>query len=99
MRTATALLATIALAVGPGCFGYNRSAKTWAYVGDALLIAGGGAAIGDDLATKPPKCEGVGCPPYTPPFSGGLLVGAVLVVAGVTGIVLNATRASVKTSR
>lgn len=84
---------------GAGCFGYNRGAKRWSYVGDALLIVGGGAAIGVEETSKPADCTGPGCPSYTPPFRGGLVVGAVLVVAGVAGLVINATRTTVKTSR
>ncbi|HUJ63409.1 MAG TPA: hypothetical protein VLX92_33150 [Kofleriaceae bacterium] len=93
---AVAIVACIALLAG--CFGYNSSAKKWSYVGDAVLIVGGGAAIGADQATKPGKCTGTDCP-YAPPISGGLVIGAVLVVAGVVGILINATRADVKTSR
>src|SRR5438093_5964747 len=37
-----ALVACFAL----GCFGYNSSAKRWAYVGDTILVIGGAAAIG-----------------------------------------------------
>ena len=36
---------------------------------------------------------------YTSSISGGLIAGAVLVAAGVFGIVFNATRDNVKTSR
>ncbi len=88
-----------------GCFGYNHSAKKWAYVGDVLLILGGGAAMGADLATRPKPCmDGVipgtdGCPLYTAPVSGGTVVGAVLLAAGLFGLVFNATRPTVKTSR
>jgi hypothetical protein len=96
---ATALLATFVLATGTGCFGYNHGAKAWSYVGDSLLIVGGGAAIGTDLATKPAACEGAGCPSYTAPFSGQLVIGAVLVAAGVAGMIINATRDNLKTSR
>ena len=94
-------LAVLALAsiVVTGCFGYNPSAKRWSYVGDVILIAGGGAAIAADRATMPPACTGPGCPTYTSSFSGGLVVGAVLVAAGLFGIVFNATRDNVKTSR
>jgi hypothetical protein len=79
-----------------GCFAYEPSAKKWAYVGDTVLIVGGGAAIGLDLATKG-KCDTVGC--YNAPFDGGLVAGAVLVTAGVVGLIYNATRTNVKTSR
>ena len=82
-----------------GCFGYNRSAKGWAYVGDSLLMVGGAAAITADVTTRPGPCEGPGCPTYTPPFGGALVAGAVLAAAGLVGVVINATRTSVKTSR
>lgn len=88
-----------ALVLLSGCFGYNRSAKRWAYVGDTILILGGGAAIAGDQLTKPAACTGPGCPSYTSPISGALVVGAVLVAAGLFGIVFNATRDNVKTSR
>jgi hypothetical protein len=82
-----------------GCWGYNSSAKRWAYVGDSLLILGGGAAIAVDQTTKPATCTGSGCPSYTPPISGALVAGVVLAAAGLFGIIFNATRAEVKTSR
>lgn len=92
-RVVLALVATLAT----GCFGYNRSARRWSYVGDAVLIAGGAAAItADQLGSSPPPA---GPGRYDPPFSGVTLAGAVLVVAGVVGIVFNATRTEVKTSR
>lgn len=83
-----------------GCFGYNRSAKRWSYVGDTVLILGGGGAIAADLLTKTdePPCMGRACP-YESPFSGTLLVGAMLVTAGIVGIIVNATRPIVKSSR
>ena len=96
MMRATALAAIIALCAG--CFGYNKSAKRWAYAGDSVLIVGGGGAIAADLLTKPEACMGVNCPRYTAPFGGALVVGAVLVTAGLVGIILNATRDTVKTS-
>jgi hypothetical protein len=48
---AVALLAFLALV--SGCFGYNPSAKRWAYAGNSVLIAGGGGAIAGDILTKP----------------------------------------------
>lgn len=84
-----------------GCFGYNSSAKKWAYVGDSVLILGGGAAIGADVATAGGSCmpaTGKVCE-YQSPIDGALLAGALLVTAGIVGIVYNATRAEVKTSR
>jgi hypothetical protein len=86
------------IALLSGCFGYDPGAKKWAYVGDTLLIVGGGAAIGADLATRPAACSGPTCT-YQAPIDGGLVAGVVLVTAGVVGIIYNATRAPVKTSR
>ena len=96
-KRAVALVACLALLAG--CFGYNSSAKKWAYVGDSLLLVGGGAAIGWDLATRPGPCTGAGCPMYTSKIDGGLLAGIVLASAGVFGFLFNATRSNVKTSR
>lgn len=95
-----AALAVLALG-GTGCFGYNKSAKRWSYVGDSVLILGGGGAAAADVLTKdePPPCmAGVMCP-YESPVSGVVVVGAMLVTAGLVGIILNATRPDVKTSR
>jgi hypothetical protein len=81
-----------------GCFGYNSSSKGWAYVGDAILIAGGGAAAAYDITqNKPMACEGAGCP-YQSPVRGGTIAGALLVGAGLFGIIFNATRDNVKSS-
>ncbi len=80
------------------CFGYDPGAKKWAYVADTLMIVGGGAATGADPATRPAACSGPTCT-YTPPIDGGLVAGAMLVSAGVIGIIYNATRSPVKTSR
>jgi hypothetical protein len=91
----------VAVAVSvAGCFGYNPPAKRWAYVGNAVLVAGGGGALAADLLTgeDAPPCSGRSCP-YEPPVGGALITGAVLVTAGIVGIVLNATRRTVKTSR
>ena len=95
-----ALLALSAL-LATGCFGYNPSAKKWAYVGDSVLIAGGGAAIAsdflikDDTSSMPMATDKA----YEPPFSGAILAGSMLVTAGIIGIIINATRPTVKTSR
>ena len=86
------------IALLSGCFGYDPGAKKWAYVGDTLLIVGGGAAIGADLATRPGPCSGPTCT-YQAPIDGGLVAGVVLVTAGVVGMIYNATRTPVKTSR
>jgi hypothetical protein len=82
-----------------GCFGYNSSAKKWAYVGDTMLILGGGAAIGLEQSSKAPACMGAGCPTYTSSIGGGLIAGVVLASAGLFGIIFNATRETVKSSR
>lgn len=99
-RNAVALIASITLLAG--CFGYNRSAKRWAYVGDAVLIAGGGATIALDVTGKEAPCMpdamNNGCS-YRPPIHGALIAGAVLAAAGLFGILFNATRDNVKTSR
>jgi hypothetical protein len=96
MPRVVALVACAAFATG--CFGYSPPAKKWAYVGDTLLILGGGGAIAGDLLTHEP-CEGVSCPEFDPPFGGGTVAGVVLVTAGIVGLVINATREPVKTSR
>jgi len=96
MRT-IALVATLACA--SGCFGYNKSAKRWAYAGDSVLVVGGGGAIAADFLSEDATCEGMGCPTFKSPVNGLLVAGVVLAVAGLVGIVLNATRPEVKTSR
>jgi len=79
-----------------GCFGYSSSSKGWAYVGDSLLLAGGGAALAYGVEDKPAACEGEGCP-YHSEIRGGMVAGALLIGAGLIGILLNATRETVKT--
>jgi succinate dehydrogenase/fumarate reductase flavoprotein subunit len=98
-RSAVALIASIALATSlGGCFGYNQSAKRWSYVGDSVLIAGGGAAIAIDVTSKDAPCTGDNCT-YRSSIHGAMIAGIVLVAAGVFGIVFNATRDNVKTTR
>jgi hypothetical protein len=95
-------LAVLVLALGlTGCFGYNKSAKRWAYVGDSVLILGGGGAIAADILTKdePAPCMAGTMCPYESPISGAMVAGAMLVTAGLVGIIVNATRPNVKTSR
>lgn len=95
-RSAVALVAS--LAVLAGCFGYNKPAKRWAYVGNSVLILGGGGALALDLTSKEEPCVGDNCP-YTSPIGGAMVAGVVLVTAGLVGILFNATRSDVKTSR
>jgi hypothetical protein len=102
-RTALAVAAALGLVSGSlGCFGYTPSAKRWAYAGDALLIAAGGAAIALDVTSKPPPCvpdaRNNGCS-YESSISGAMVAGAVLAAAGLFGILFNATRDNVKGSR
>jgi len=91
----------IAAIGGTGCFGYNRSAKGWAYVGDSVLIAGGGGTIAAGVLTKddPPPCMANMMCRYDPSITGLMVTGAVLATAGLVGIIVNATRPNVKTSR
>ena len=95
-RSAVAQIILIALLAG--CFGYNKPAKRWAYVGDATLILGGGGAIALDVTSKDEPCMGDNCP-YKSPIHGAMIVGVVLVTAGLVGILFNATRTNVKTTR
>lgn len=95
-RSALALSASISLL--SGCFGYNRSAKRWAYAGDTVLILGGGGLIAADVTSKEASCSGDNCL-YKSSIHGEMVVGVMLVAAGIAGIVLNATRDEVKTSR
>ena len=91
-----ALVACIPLVTG--CFAYDPGAKKWAYVGDTVLVVGGGGMIAGDILTHE-KCEGTPCPSFDPPFSGAAVAGAILVVAGIIGMLITATRTPVKTSR
>lgn len=94
-------LASLAIAaLCSGCFGYNSSSKKWAYAGDTVLILGGGGAIAADILTKPEPSNNPSAPMiYDPPLSGGVVAGAMLVTAGLIGMIINATRPTVKTSR
>jgi hypothetical protein len=102
-RSARALIASIALvlllatSLG-GCFGYNSSAKRWSYVGDSVLILGGGAAVAIDVTSKDEPCTGDNCV-YRSSIHGTLIAGVVLIAAGLAGLVFTATRDNVKTSR
>jgi hypothetical protein len=81
-----------------GCFGYNSSAKHWAYFGDSLLLAGGGAAIALGVTDKT-DCTTTGASCYSSSINGSMVAGTMLVAAGIVGIIYNATRAEVKLSR
>jgi len=85
-------------ALATGCFGYNRSAKRWAYVGDTVLIIGGGGAVAADVVGGHEKV-GEGVAEYQPLFGGLAVVGVLLVAGGIAGMVINATRPDVKLSR
>lgn len=93
--------AIVAAALASGCLGYNPSAKRWAYVGDTVLVLGGGGVIAADLTSGDEACmpaTGVVCG-YESPISGVLVTGAVLAAAGLFGMLFNATRPNVKSSR
>lgn len=107
MGLTTRLVALVTMmALVSGCFGYNKSAKRWAYLGDTVLILGGGGVIAAEALNKPDSCEEMmmanplltRCR-YQPPFTGGMVAGVVLAAAGLFGILFNATRPNVKTSR
>lgn len=86
-------------ALSTGCFGYNSSSKGWAYAGNTVLILGGAAAITGDVLTKDEPCMGTGCSDFDLPFGGAMVAGALLVTAGIAGMIINATRPTVKSSR
>lgn len=90
---------TLALALCAGCFGYNPAAKRTAYLGDSVLLVGGGAAIAAELLLDEEACMGAGCVEPLSPITGPLVAGTMLVTAGLVGIILNATRPNVKISR
>ena len=96
------VLAVLALvACASGCFGYNKSAKRWSYAGNTVLMLGGGGVIAADVLTKDSSPEPMmnEMKPYKQPISGGIVVGALLVSAGLFGMIFNATRPNVRTSR
>lgn len=101
-RRSLAILAALALALGStGCFGYNKSAKGWAYVGDTVLMVGGGGAIAGAVLTKDdlaPCAPNTMCP-FESPVTGAMVAGGMLISAGLIGMIVNATRPTVKTSR
>jgi hypothetical protein len=98
------LVLALCAALSTGCFGYNPSAKRTAYVGNSLLIVGGGATLAAELLLA----EDDGCPAGIPtcmetdelsPITGPMVVGTMLITAGLVGIVLNLTRPTAKNSR
>ena len=96
---ASALVVTFSVLTG--CFGYNQSARRWSYVGDSVLVLAGAAAIAIELTTKAEPCMATAtmpCP-YEAPVGGAMVAGVVLVAAGVFGMLFNATRPDVKTTR
>jgi hypothetical protein len=103
MGTSNRAIAALAMAalLSAGCFGYNKSAKRWSYVGDTLLLLSGGGVIALDLTSGSEPCMSVpGMPcPYEAPLTGPLVAGAVLAAAGLFGMIFNATRPNVRTSR
>ena len=92
-------LVVLTALVCSGCFGYNRSAKRTAYLGDTVLILGGGGTLAAELLLGEEDCEGMGCVEPISPITGPLVAGTMLVTAGLVGLVLNLTRPIVKTSR
>jgi len=101
LRVRAIALVVVLATAGTGCFGYNKSAKGWAYAGDTVLIVGGGGAIAGGILTKddPAPCmPNVMCP-YDSPIPGLAVAGAILVMGGIVGMIVNATRPNVKTSR
>ena len=104
-RLVRVLVVLALVALVSGCFGYNKSAKRWAYAGNTVLILGGGGALAASILTKSepePLMSTTGQPqeaPYDPPITGGMVAGALLISAGIFGIIFNATRPNVKTSR
>ena len=100
-RAPRSLAAIVAIGALTGCFGYNKSAKRWAYAGDSVLILGGGGAIAADVLTRsdPAPCPVNTMCPYDSAISGAMVAGTMLVTAGIVGIVVNATRRTVKSGR
>ena len=62
-----------------------------------MLLAGGAAAVAYGVEDKPTACEGEGCP-YHSEIRGGMVAGALLIGAGLFGILFNATRENAKSS-
>jgi hypothetical protein len=93
----------VTLLVTSGCWGYNKSAKRGAYVLDTVMIVGGGGIVAADIflsedqtCMMPPE---PGCNEPVSPISGAMVAGGLLVMGGLIGIIINATRDEVKISR
>lgn len=97
LATALMLATTVS---ATGCIGYSRSAKRWAYVGNSTLIASGAGALTLGILTYDTSCptnaggssSTNSCVTQVGPVSGISVVGAMLLVGGIVGIVLTATR-------
>jgi hypothetical protein len=87
--------AMLCVAMLTGCWGYTSSSKKWAYVGDSLLLVGGGAALAYGVEDKPAACTGDGCE-YHSSIRGAEVVGVALLAAGLFGLLFNITRENVK---
>ena len=70
--------------------------------GEALVAELGGPDVATyvhvDVTSKDAPCMGDNCP-YKSPIHGAMVAGVVLVTAGLFGILFNATRSNVKTTR
>lgn len=100
-RTAIWLLAlATTMATTSGCVGYSRSAKHWAYLGNSTLLAAGGGAMALGILTYDTSCptnaggssSSNACVTQVGPVSGITIAGAALLIGGIVGIVLTATR-------
>ena len=100
-RAAIVLLAlATTVATSSGCVGYSRSAKHWAYLGNSTLIAAGGGAMALGILTYDTSCPTTtggssstnACVTQVGPVSGITIAGAALLIGGIVGIVLTATR-------
>ena len=100
-RAALGLVAlATTLTASSGCVGYSRSAKHWAYLGNSTLLAAGGGAMALGILTYDTSCptnaggssSTNACVSPVGPVSGITIAGAALLIGGIVGIVLTATR-------
>ena len=100
-RASIGLLALVtSVATTSGCVGYSRSAKRWAYLGNSTLLAVGGGAMALGILTYDTSCPSTAggststnaCVTEVGPVSGITIAGAALVISGIVGVVLTATR-------